>query len=86
MKFIIYLFIVYSQNGALFARLCQCKVSAFKHATQQQRHIQLLLLFIIYLYLKRTAHLAINASLSCVPLKHIYIYSQVKHMIKHRKS
>ena len=41
--------------------------------------------FIIYLYLKRTAHLAINASLPCVPLKHIYIYTQVKHMIKHRK-
>ena len=38
----------------------------------------------IYLYLKRTAHLAINASLPCVPLKHIYIYTQVKHMIKHR--
>ena len=36
----------------------------------------------IYLYLKRTAHLAINASLSCAPLKHIYIYTQVKHMIK----
>ena len=34
-------------------------------------------LFIIYLYLKRTAHLAINASLPCVPLKHIYIYTQV---------
>ena len=39
----------------------------------------------IYLYLKRTAHLAINASLPCVPLKHISIYTQVKHMIKHRK-
>ena len=45
--------------------------------------IDIIYLF-IYLYLKRTAHLAINASLPCVPLKHIYIYTQVKHMIKHR--
>ena len=36
----------------------------------------------IYLYLKKTAHLAINASLPCVSLKHIYIFIQVKHMIK----
>ena len=45
---------------------------------------KMLFIIIIYLYLKRTAHLAINASLPCVPLKHIYIYTQVKHMIKHR--
>ena len=37
-------------------------------------------IFIIYHYLKRTAHLAINASLPCVPLKHIYVYTQVKHI------
>ena len=45
---------------------------------------EFILFYFIYLYLKRTAHLAINASLPCVPLKHIYIYTQVKHMIKHR--
>ena len=35
-----------------------------------------------YLYLKRIAHLAINASLPCVLLKHIYIYTEVTRMIK----
>ena len=39
----------------------------------------------IYLYLKRTAQLAISASLPCDPLKHIYIYTQVKHMIKNER-
>ena len=39
----------------------------------------------IYLSLfKGIAYLAINACLPCVPLKYIYIYTQVKHMIKHR--
>ena len=39
----------------------------------------------IYLYLKRTAHLAINASLPCVPLKHIYFIhmSSINERIKH---
>ena len=41
-----------------------------------------LFIYLSYFCLKRTAHLAINANLPCVPLKHIYIYTQVKHMVK----
>ena len=31
-------------------------------------------------YLKRTAHLAAVASLACDPLKHVYIYTNTKHI------
>ena len=58
--------------------------TASKNVVCLSRLLQIFDNTIIYLYLKRTAHLAINASLPCVPLKHIYIYTQVKHMIKHR--
>ena len=38
-------------------------------------------LFILFIhYLKRTAHLAAVASLPCDPLKHIYIYTNSKHI------
>ena len=40
----------------------------------------LFILFLFIHYLKRTAHLAAVASLPCDPLKHIYIYTNTKHI------
>ena len=42
-------------------------------------------LYILFIYLslfKEDSTFSDHASLQCVPLKHIYIYIQVKHMIK----
>ena len=47
--------------------------SQFQRFLYQTLCIYLFIYLFIYLYLQRTAHLAINASLPCVPLKHICI-------------
>ena len=42
--------------------------------------IFILFIFLFIHYLKRTAHLAAVAILPCDPLKHIYIYTNTKHI------